>query len=170
MIGTFTADLSLGSKSVSAEVTVIKGQEEPLLGRESATELGVLKLQVPLNCVVRVVQSELTTRFKDLFTGIGKLKDLQLKLQVDEQVQPVVQPLRRPTFSLKEKIEKKLGELLREDIIEQVEGPTLWVNPVGVVPKPNGDVRLCVGMRCATKAIIRERHTIPTIDEDLEDM
>ena len=170
MIGTFTADLSSGSKSVSAEVTVIKLQGEPSLGRESATELGILKLQVPLNCVVRVDQSEMTARFKDLFTGIGKLKDFQLKLQVDEQVQPVVQPLRRPTFSLKEKIEKKLGELLREDIIEQVEYPMPWVNPVGVVPQPNGDVRLCVGMRCATKAIIRERYTIPTIDEVIEDM
>ena len=38
-----------------------------------------------------------------------------------------------------------------------------------VVPKPNGDVRLCVDMRCANKAIIRERHPIPTIDEVLED-
>ena len=85
------------------------------------------------------------------------------------QVQPVVQPLRRPPFSLKEKIEKKLDELLREDIIEQFEGPTPWVNPVEVVPKPNGDVRLCVDMRCANKAIIRDRHPIPTIDEVLED-
>ena len=168
VIGTFTADMTLGSKCVSAEVTVIKGQGEPLLGRESAIELGVLKLQVPLNRVVD--RSELTTRYKDVFTGIGKLKDFQLKLHIDQQVQPVAQPLRRPAFSLKEKIEKKLDELLREDIIEQVEGPTPWVNPVVVVPKPNGDVRLCVDMRCANKAIIRERHPIPTIDEVLEDM
>ena len=170
VIGTFTTDLSLGSKSVSAEVSVIKGQGEPLLGRESAVELDVLKFQVPLNCVARVDHSELTTRFKDIFTGIGKLEGFQLKLHIDEQVQPVAQPLRRPPFSLKEKIKKKLDELLREDIIEQVEGPTPWVNPVVVFPKPNGDVRLCVDMRCANKAIILERHPIPTIDEVLEDM
>ena len=155
VIGTFTADLSLGSKSVSPEVTVIKGQGEPLLGRQLAVELGVLKLQVPWNCVVRVDHSELTTRFKNVFIGIGKLKDFQLKLHIDEQLQPVAQPLRRPAFSLKEKIEKRLDELLREDIIEQVEGPMPWVNPVVVVPKPNGDVRLCVDTKCADKAIIR---------------
>ena len=125
-------------------------------------------MQVPLNRVVD--HSELTTRYKDVFTGIGKLKDFQLKLHIDQQVQPVAQPLRRPAFSLKEKIEKKLDELLREDIIEQVEGPTPWVNPVVVVLKSNGDVRLCVDMRCANKAIIRERYPIPTIDEVLEDM
>ena len=110
------------------------------------------------------------TRYKDVFTGIGKLKDFQLNLHIDQQVQPVAQPLRRPAFSLREQIEKKLDELLQEDIIEKVEGPTPWVNPVVVVPKPNGDVRLCVDMRCANKAIIRERHPIPTIDEVLEDM
>ena len=71
---------------------------------------------------------------------------------------------------MREKIEKKLDELLHEDIIERVDGPTPWVNPVVVVPKPNGEVRLCVDMRCANKAIIRERHPIPTIDEVLNDM
>ena len=80
-----------------------------------------------------------------------------------------MQPLQRPTFSLKEKIEK-FDELLREDFIEQVEGPTPWINHVIVVPKPNGDVRFCVGMRCANKAIIHERRTIPTIDKVLEVM
>lgn len=123
-----------------------------------------------MNCVARVDHSELTMRFEDIFKGIGKLRNFQLKLHIDEQVQPVAQPLRRPPFSLREKIEKKLDELLREDIIEQVEGATPWVNPVVVVPKPNGDVRLCGDMRCANKAIIRERHPIPTIDEVPEDM
>ena len=170
VIGTFTTDLSLGSKSVSADVSFINVHGEPLLGRESAVELGVLKLPVPLNCVAHVDHSELTTRLKDVFTGIGKLKAFQLKLHIDERVQLVVQPLQRPAFSLKEKIEKKLDELLQEDIIEQVEGPTPWINPVVVVPKPNGDVRLCVDLRCANKAIIHERHPIPTIDEVLGDM
>ena len=100
-IGTFKRDLSLGSKSVSAEVRVIKGQGEPLLGIQSAVELSVLKLQVPLNCVARVDHSELTTRFKDVFTGIGKLKNFQLKLPIDEEVQPVAQPLRTSLSKLR---------------------------------------------------------------------
>ena len=115
--------------------------------------------------------SGLMTRYKDVFTGIGKLKDFQLNLHIDQQVQPVAQPLRQLAFSLREKIEKKLDELLQEDIIEKVEGPMPRVNPIVVVPKPNGDARLCVDMRCANKAIIRERYPIPTIiDEVFKDM
>ena len=84
--------------------------------------------------MAHVDHSELTTRFNDVFTGIGKLKDFILKLHIDEQAEPVAQPLRPTAFSLKENIEKKLDELLRVDIIEQVEGPMPWVNPVVVVP------------------------------------
>ena len=73
VIGTFTENLTVGSKCVSAEFTVTKGQKGPLLGRESAIELGVLKLQGPLNLVADY--SEIATRYKHIFTGIGKFKD-----------------------------------------------------------------------------------------------
>ena len=53
------------------------------------------------------------------------------------------------------------------DITESVEGPTQWVSPVVVVPKPSGDIRLCVDMRKTNEAIVRERHPIPTVDEIL---
>jgi hypothetical protein len=80
-------------------------------------------------------------RHKVLFQGIGKLKEYQMKLNIDPQVRPVAQSVRRTAFSLRGKIEEKLDELLREDIIEKVDGPTPWVNPVVVVPKANGKVR-----------------------------
>ena len=39
-----------------------------------------------------------------------------------------------------------------------------------VVPKPDGDIRICVDMRRANEAIERERHLIPTIEEVLHDL
>ena len=171
VIGTFTADVSVAGRCISSEFAVIEGKGEPLLGRKSAIELGVLKLHIPEKPVNSVtVKEDLIARYKDLFQGVGKLEGYQVKLHINPEVQPVAQPLRRPAFSLREKIERKLDELMQEDIIEKVEGPTPWVNPVVVVPKPNGDVRLCVDMRCANKAILRERHPIPTIEEILQDM
>ena len=85
IIGTFIENLTVGSKCISAEFTVIKERKEPLLGSESAIELGVLKLQGPLNLVADY--SEITRRSKDIFTGIGKFKDFQLKLHIDQQIQ-----------------------------------------------------------------------------------
>ena len=39
-----------------------------------------------------------------------------------------------------------------------------------VAPKVNGDIRLCVDMRRANEAVIRERYAIPTIDDILTDL
>jgi len=55
--------------------------------------------------------------------------------------------------------------LEQEGIIEKVEGPTPWVSPLVVIPKKNGDVRLCVDMRMPNQAIQRERHPSPTVDD-----
>ena len=63
-----------------------------------------------------------------------------------------------------------IGELLKEDIIEKVEGATTWASPVVVAPKQSGEIRLCVDMRCANEANIRKRLPIPTIDEVLEEL
>ena len=67
------------------------------------------------------------------------------------------------------KLEKKLDELVKMDIIEKVDGPSQWISPVVVIRTNNGDVRLCIDMRCANKAVQRERYTIPTIKEILQD-
>ena len=142
VIGTFTAEVNIAGKHVTAEFSVIEGKGEPLLGRKTAIELGVLKLQVPEQYVNNVTDRVASHRV--LFQGVGKLKDYQLKLHIDPQLQPVAQPVRRTAFSLRGEIEKKLEELLQADIIEKVDGPTPWVNPVVVVPKANGEVRLCV--------------------------
>ena len=39
------------------------------------------------------------------------------------------------------------------------------VSPVVVVPKPGGDIRLCIDMRRADEATRRARHPLPTVDE-----
>ena len=65
-------------------------------------------------------------------------------------------------------IEHKLQEL--NDIIEEVNGPTPWVGPVVIIPKPSGDIRLCIDMRKANKTIERECHPIPTVDDILHNL
>ena len=82
-------------------------------------------------------------------------------------VKPVAQPVRRIPFGVREKVEKKLDELLACGIIEEVpERPTSWVSLLVVVPKPDGDVRFWVDMR---QAIIKECQPIPTVEKILQD-
>ena len=50
--------------------------------------------------------------------------------------------MRRVPFSMRDKSEQKLNELVDLDVIERVEGPTPWISPLVIMRKPNGDVRL----------------------------
>ena len=80
-----------------------------------------------------------------------------MKLHIDETVTPVAQSARRIPFHLRKKVSTELKKLEEQDIIEKVEGPTPWVSPLVVIPKKNGNVRLCVDMRMPNQAIQRER-------------
>ena len=52
-----------------------------------------------------------------------------------------------------------------------MDGPSPWVSPVVIAPKPgSNNIRLCVDMRQANTAILRERYPIPTVDEILEQL
>ena len=134
----------------------------PILSRQTSELLAILKIEIN-----SVSEENLLREFEGIFVGVGKLKDFQAKLHVDESVQPIAQKLRASPFGLREKIEQKLEELVNHDIIEPVEGPTPWVSPVVIVPKPSGDIRLCVDMRRANQAIVRKHHPIPTVDDVL---
>ena len=59
---------------------------------------------------------------------------------------------------------------IKLDVIEKVEGPTSWINPLVVVEKPNSEIRLCLDMKQANHAIIREKHPVPTVEETLQEV
>ena len=76
----------VAESEVQAEFVVIDGEGEALLGRETALQLGVLKLGAP----VYTVQSKevIMSDYKGVFDGVGKLKDYQVKLHVNPDVPP----------------------------------------------------------------------------------
>lgn len=143
--GSFTADVNVGDRSLSGVTFyVIEEKGQPLLGKVTAMELGVLQIGVPDKVfTVEDWKSELLRKYPECFTGLGKLKDFQMKIPLDESVKPVIQPLRRVPYHLREKLEGKLQELESLDIIEKVDSPSAWVSPIVIVPKQNGYIRLC---------------------------
>ena len=74
------------------------------------------------------------------------------------------------TFSYSTKIESKIDELLKLDIIEPVSEASPWVSALLAIPKPKtvNDVRIVVDMRKPNTAIQRTHHSIPTVDETFE--
>ena len=174
MMGSCEVRMSVqgGGEVDAAQLLVVKGDHAALLGRKTAEELGVLRVGLAADVYFTggLTKNKLREIYPQAFTGPGKLKNYQLKLNIDDSVTPVAQPIRRIPFSKREKVVKKLKELENLDVIEKVDGPTQWVNPLVTVEKPSGDVRVCLDMREANKAIIRERQPIPTVEETVQEM
>jgi len=171
--GTFTTSVSTSQCQTNAEFVVVDNLTAgSLLGKKTATELGLLRIGPEPPSVNRLTTNvqEIVNKYNDVFNGVGKLKDYQLKIHINADVTPVAQPQRRVPFHVRQDVEKKLQELQDLDIIEDVEGPTPWVSPLVAVPKSNGEVRVCVDMRRANEAVVRERHPIPTLEETLQSL
>jgi len=122
VLGTLSAQARVEGREAEAEFVVINGEGAALLGWETAIRLGVLKLGAQI-CTVTSNETVMSD-YKEIFEGVGKLKDYQVQLHVNPDVPPVAQPVRRTPFSLRDKVKEKIEDLVAMDIIEPVEGPT----------------------------------------------
>ena len=102
------------------------------------------------------------------FDGIGKFQG-QYHITVDPAVPPVVHAQRRVPLSMREDIKAELNDMKSKGIITKVnEGePTAWVNSLVYRRKPNGKLRICLDPKDLNRAIRREHHVIPTLEEIL---
>ena len=166
--GKFEAVVETKNRLTLATFYVVKDfHSGNLLSLSTAQDLGLISLHINKVSMNDNALTEILNRHAKVFDGLGKLKDEQVTLVVDEQQPPKMQPQRRIPYHMRMKIEAALRQLEKEDIIERVpeNQGTPWVSPIVVVPKKDGAVRICVDMRVANEAIQRIRHPIPTVDD-----
>ncbi|GBL99764.1 Retrovirus-related Pol polyprotein from transposon 17.6, partial [Araneus ventricosus] len=76
-------------------------------------------------------------------------------------------PVSVPPYSLspvkKELLKKELDKLLEENIIEECESP--YAAPVVLVPKPDGDIRLCIDYTGLNATTIADSYHLPRMDD-----
>uniref|UniRef100_H3A736 Gypsy retrotransposon integrase-like protein 1 n=1 Tax=Latimeria chalumnae TaxID=7897 RepID=H3A736_LATCH len=167
----FHATIESATKARKETFYVVEGAGGSLLSWKTSQGLGLIKVvqQVTQDNPVEPFVKMLLHDYDDLFHGLGKLKNFQVTLHIDETVQPVVQLHRRIPFHICKELEKQLECDESLDVNEKTEGLTPWLSPV--VPRVwEKCVCVCVDMRQANMAIKRERHITPTINETINDL
>ncbi|KAL1477271.1 hypothetical protein MTO96_035868 [Rhipicephalus appendiculatus] len=98
-----------------------------------------------------------------VFQGLSKvLKEHRIQLQLGVHSFALSSP-RRIRISLYEKTKPELQSMQNLGVISPVDEPTEWCAPMVVVPKPSGDVRICVDFTELNRHVPRERHPLPSV-------
>lgn len=145
--------MEIGEKKAQADFYVVKDYGKVLIGYETAIPMGILKIGTDINAINN---NEV----------LGKIKDVMVQIPIKENITPVAQPYRRVPIPLENAVNDRIKELLKQGIIEKVNGPSKWISPLVVAPKGN-DIRVCVDMRRANEAVERENHPLPTFEDFL---
>lgn len=166
IVGKFNAFVQSANQTCNTTFHAVENSDVALISWKTSQELGLL---AHANIIQRTIEVKLDmkSQYPKLFQGLGKLNDTKIKLHIDPNVQPEAQKHRRVPFHTRKQLEIQLDKDLKNDVIEPATGPTPWVSPLVIVPKPKqpGSVRVCVDMRRPNEAIKRERHATPTISE-----
>ena len=111
ILGKFTAPIQSSTKTCRDTFYVVEGTSGSLLSWKTSTNLELLKVVQPIVAQNTPTVDKLTSEYHDLFQGLGKLKNYQVKLHIDETIPPVAQPHRCVPFHVR----RQLVEQLRRD-------------------------------------------------------
>lgn len=166
VLGIFSANVESRTCVTPTTIYVIKGENGCLLSYKTATELELISVIAQTDTSVHVTtvpsaisSTQLCSEYSDLFDGIGKMKDFQVHFHIDPSVSPVTQPHQRIPFRLRRKLDTELDKLERQGIIEPVDGPTPWVSPLVVTPKPKNHPLPSQPCCCLCQSLSHSRRT-----------
>lgn len=169
-IGELTAQVETTSKLDVIDFIIVKGDFAPILGLEACTRLGLIQRIDELTNIkqntthVTEGKQRLFNEFKDVFEGLGCFPD-QCSIKLTSDAIPYASSARRIPLKIQQRLKDKLDDLVKKGIIEPVNEPVEWVSNIVIVEKPDGSLRICIDPQNLNKYIVRERFTIPTIDE-----
>ncbi|KAK7096429.1 hypothetical protein V1264_005727 [Littorina saxatilis] len=162
VVGKFKGKITYKQKTAIQDVFVVKGLEEPLLGRPAIT---ALKLVERVSYVAETLETSSKRQYPKLFEGLGKIQN-SYKIRLKENSVPfAVSTPRRLALPLKGKVKAELEKLEKQEVIRPVTQPTDWCAPIVAVPKSNGKVRLCVDLTKLNESVRRENFPLPSTDQ-----
>lgn len=137
---------------VVAEFLVVKAGKRSLLGRETASDMNLLRIGDAINSC------------EDL-GKFPRMPGVRIRFSIDRSIPSVRNAYYNIPAAYRDKARQRLEEMEQQGIIEKVTSAPQWISGMSAVPKGKDDFRLVVNMRAPNKAILREYFRLPLLDE-----
>ena len=143
-IGKFQAKLTANQKCINNEFHVVKCLERSLLSRYASQSLNLINKVGAISS--EEYKKNIVNQYPDLFKGLGE-REGEYKINLVENSTPfALTTPRKVSLPLLSKTKQEIGRMLEMGVIKRVDEPTDWCAPMVVVPKPSGEVRICVDL------------------------
>ena len=147
---------------------IVEKAPSPLLSGRAAEALGLMSFN--MDQLVNTVQetpmpmhSEVLQEYNYVFHGLGQLPG-HYHIEIDPSATPVKHTRHRVPIPVCDELKAKISQMVEQGVLAKVEKHTPWISSMVVVHKP-GKLRICLDPMDLNKAIRKNHHPIPTIDE-----
>ena len=163
--GKFKAKLSASHKSVDIEVFEVKGLQRPFLSRQSSQSLNLINKIDVIN--KKDYRTDIVEQYPKLFKGLGEIDwEYEIKLNENCKLFQVTVPRKVPLPTSPIQNQTETDRMLEIGVIRKVDEPTDY--PMVVVPRQNGQVKICVDIIKLNANIKREVHPLPSVKFTLD--
>ena len=114
-----------------------------------------------------LTKDEVLEKFKEVFTGLGRLKVEPVKIHLTKDAKPVRRPCRRVPIAIRGKFKDELDSLCKQKVLTKLDKNevTEWLNSFVNVDKEDTTLRVCLDPSGLNPYIIRPVFNSYTLDE-----
>ena len=172
--GTWKIPCKYKDRSTVAEFYIVDKDGPAILGLPTSRELRLITVHCEVTTNPGDTQKEsqkpitskedLIAMYPDRFQGIGRFPG-EYHIVIDPTQVPVVHAPRKCPIKLRDDIKMELDEMESIGVIKKVNEPTDWVNSAAYSRKSSGRLRICLDPKDLNRAIKRNHHVTPTLEE-----
>lgn len=147
------------------EFIVAKGENKchpTIIGLPTLLKLQLIKR---IETIVELNEKSILNEYKNIFNGTGIISNFEYDMKLKENAKGSIASCRKVPVALIESLKSELNKMEKCGIIERVNEPSEWVNPLVITQKKDGKIRICLDPTELNKNILRQHHVIPSFDE-----
>ena len=170
----------LENERTKLPLIVVNEKGSKLLGLDWSESFGLTSRGIPniqylarpellySNVVKEPKLLSLQQKYDDVFEDkLGKCTKSKVSIHLKNDTKPILYNTRPLPFAVKQKVQNEIDRLVDLGVLQKINYSD-WEDPIVVVNKPNGKVRLSGDFKAINRCINVVQHSIPTLDVLLE--